>query len=164
MTVEAATSGSLTPLNRVQPVDPTFVLDWTATVTGDASGGTADVRCNFGINNAFVMVFAGAQGSDVATFDMSWQIATGAFTQTVELNVLGTQAGLLIDGNITHNIDMFKAARTMLIPGPGRQGAFVVRQDNPGVGETWSGHGRAYIWPRNQVLGLPCRVFWPYLM
>ena len=54
--------------------------------------------------------------------------------------------------------------RAMMIPDLGGVIGFLAGIVNPGAGATLQMHGRAYAWPRSEVIDLPQRTFWPYLM
>lgn len=150
-----------TALQRVQPLDPSFQADWTASVTGDGTGGQATITASIGANLAVITEYmSAADGSGVAT-EADMFIATGiqpgpaAFGQAINLH--DSSVG------VRQSLFTFIPPRTMMIPDLGGQITFSVEIANPGLTELLVFHGRCYLWPRSEVIDLPQRTFWPYL-
>jgi len=163
MAVATSSAGVRTALNRVEPFDPSFVADFNFTSTGDATGTSHQLTATFGVNEAFIPVFiSGLNGSDTGV-GMHWEVRPGALVAGQTASVFGSQLSQLVVAQNQFNMVLGKVAQTMFIPDLGSSGSMLITVDNAD-GEVVRMSARAYIWERDQILGLPCRIFWPYLL
>lgn len=161
MSVSLTFTIGLTALQRVQPLDPSFQADWSASLTGDVTGGTSVISADFPADLGVIFEYASALES------------AGVITDGIFSTRLGQTAGpaAVVQLAIHHETTVVTAGlsvfyweppRTMIIPTVGGAVQIEFRAANSD-GSALVFHGRAYCWPRNEVIGLPQRTFWPYL-
>lgn len=165
MSVSVGSPGIRNALNRVEPFDPSWVVDLDISLTGDATAGTSTVTFTFGANEAIIPVYMSTLISANATVEMIWQVGTGVTINGVAQVIFGAELSppVGVAGLNQHNVRLEKVAKTMIIPDRGNSPTMLTIADNID-GEIHRMSARAYVWPRDQILGLPCRLFWPYLL
>lgn len=163
MAVATSSAGVRTALNRIEPFDPSFVVDFDFSSTGDASAGLNVLTCTFGANEAFIPVFLTGLNGDDSEQELSWTISPGVNVNGVNQAIFGSELGTFVLSQTQFNCELFKVAQTMMIPDLGSSGTMALSVLNANT-EVMRLSARAYVWPRNQILGMPCRLFWPYLL
>lgn len=160
MSVTVSSNGELRSLNRVQPIDPAYVQSWAVDLTGDASGGVADITFAIPADHAFIPLWFKAidsAGSLVAEL----QVNPGIDVQGVSLrdDLVEEQVTVISSTSRFH----FTPERILFVPDPGAAGSFRVRVVNPTATDTLTGAGQAYLWPVNEVRALSPRQLWYFL-
>lgn len=163
MSVALTFTIALHPLQRVQPIDPVWQGDWSAQLTGDASGGVSNIFAQVPLNVSCIPEFlSGFDNSGVATsstfqLNMGRQPGPAAPTQTI------AHTGQVVAAVAGQTAFAWEPPRTMVTPDLGQQVVFLMQIANPGAAELHTYFGRCYCWPRSEVIDLPQRTFWPYL-
>jgi len=162
MSVSVTVTAHRTALQRVQPLDPAFQADWVVSLDGDATGGTASITVDLGDNLAAIPEYASCQ--DTSGVSVSALLFIGlanrpgpaAFAQSILMGQTAVIVG-------TQTVYLFEPPRTMLTPLTDESITFTCSIVNPTATDDLNFHGRAYLWPRSEVIDLPQRTWWPYL-
>ncbi len=162
MSVTVTVTAHRTALQRLQPLDPAFQADWVVSIDGDASGGTATIQVDLGIDLGAITEYASCQDTSGAAVSANLFVGLAnrpgpaAFAQSIHMN----KTAVIVD---TQTLFRFDPPRTMLIPNIGESISFAVTIVNPTATDDLNFTGRAYLWPRSEVIDLPQRTWWPYL-
>lgn len=151
------------PQQRIQPFDPPFLIDWSANLPGDASSGTSTLTCTFDADQALIFEYVTGRDNGGTSTECMFQLVTGVTAGPAAVNqFIGTEVQSV--GVATDVQFLWEPPRTMIIPSLGRSVSLIITLGNGGVGTATQMHGRAYAWPRNEVIDLPQRTFVAYLV
>lgn len=162
MSVTLTFVAGMTALQRVQPLDPSFQIDYSGTLVGDASGGTATITAQIAADIAVIPEYVAASNNNAAATECRFQLTLGVIAGPAAIiqQMLHNVTTVAIDGTTVFD---WEPPRTMVIPALGGQATLIHAIENPTAAGALSVHGRLYGWPRNEVIDLPQRTFWPYL-
>ncbi len=161
MSVTLTFTIGMTPLQRLQPIDPSFQADWSASLTGDASGGTSTTTGQFAADIGVIMEYTSALENSGTITDARTSFRLGRVAGPASVTQLAITSQTVVPVGGTSNF-YWEPPRTMVIPSLGGQVEIQFTCANTD-GAAVVIHGRAYCWPRNEVIDLPQRTFWPYL-
>lgn len=162
MSVTLTFTTGMSPLQRVQPLDPSFQIDWSASLVGDATAGRATITASVPGDLAVIPEYMSAEDDTAVNLAANFLVSTGILvgpsgsTQLLVHNAISA----VVD---TQTFWSWEPPRMVIVPAMSGAVLFQVFVDNPGVGKRLFFHGRCYAWPRSEVINLPQRTFWPYL-